>query len=71
MIELLSWVALVCVIMQLWKMGSHKYRVGWYFSLAACVSWGVYSVSTEAWALLGQQAVIAGLAVRALINLEG
>lgn len=69
MIDFMSYVALALVIAQLWLMGSNRYRWGWMLALTACGAWAVWCVATGAWALLAQQAVIAGLSVRALKNL--
>ncbi len=70
MIQAISFAALVLVITQLWLMGSNRYRLGWWFALAATGVWASWCVATGAWALLAQQAVIAGLSIRALRNLE-
>jgi hypothetical protein len=68
--EALSWIALAFVVIQLWLMGSNRYRAGWWCAIAACVFWSVWAFSTEAWAMLVMQGVIATLSVRALRNLE-
>ena len=70
MIEAFAWVALALVIFQLWTMGSRKYTMGWWLAIAACFAWGAFAVGTHAWALLVQQFVIAGLAIRGLWKLR-
>jgi len=66
----LSWLALVLVFIQLWLMGSNKYKAGWWFALSACLVWSAWCVMTGSWALAAQQGMIAVLSVRALMNLE-
>jgi len=70
MITVLSYVALMLVVAQLYLMGSNLYRKGWWCALAACAVWTIWCLETEAWAMLMQQAIIAALSVRALVNLE-
>lgn len=70
MINLFSWIALALVIGQLWLMGSKKYRAGWWLAIAACFAWSVFAIATAGWALLVQQFIIAGLALRGLRNLD-
>lgn len=70
MIEYVSGAALAFVILQLWLMGSKHYRSGWWAALVACVLWAAFSLETEAWFLLAQQGLIAGLSIRALRKLR-
>lgn len=70
MITFFSWLAFGFVVCQLLLIDAEKIRWSWYAAFAACAAWAVFAVATGAWALLLQQLVVTGIAVRALWKLR-